>query len=133
MSISIKFLEEDKIAVILLSGILTDETLGADYHKVLAAVAGEREKFNTLWDLSDADFNEVTREMTLNFSKLVTELSNSTQKAHNLKTKSALYTTDKLGFGLSRMYEIIHNMSDSTYEVSVFSEYDEAIKWLSGV
>ncbi len=130
MSVSIQFLKEERIVEVALSGVLTADSLRADYPLVVSECTGERGLYNRLWDLRESDFSELTSEMTQLFSDFVVAQNKTSSEHNKIQLKSALLTDDKLGFGFSRMYEILNSMAESNFDVGVFDQYEAAISWL---
>lgn len=79
---------------------------------------------NSLWDLRGADFFSVTSAEVQSLIEMVKE-----QWGKGGTNRAALVVTKEVGYGLSRMYEIIMSGVSSS-NVRVFREYDEAVKWL---
>jgi hypothetical protein len=79
---------------------------------------------NILWDLKDADFSSVTFEDVESLAGMIEKYWGKGEKS-----KAALIVSKDLGFGLSRMYELLLTGS-SPNRVMVFRQYDEAEEWL---
>lgn len=79
---------------------------------------------NVLWDLTNADFSSVTSEEVASLAGMIEKYW-----GQGKKSKAALIVKGDLGYGLSRMYEILLTGS-SPNNVCVFRDYDEAEGWL---
>jgi hypothetical protein len=80
---------------------------------------------NSLWDLSGADFRDVKPEHVRSLAEMVSRSWGGTG------SKAALVVSQDLGYGLSRMYEMLLSGISSS-NVMVFRSTDEAGKWLEG-
>lgn len=82
---------------------------------------------NELVDMSDADMREITTEGT----ERIVALYESLLKTHKiLSVKTAVYAPEDLPFGISRMYSMIAEISESPENVAVFRNFLEAKEWL---
>jgi hypothetical protein len=81
---------------------------------------------NSVWDLRDADFSSVTSAEVRSLVEMI--------RGHwgtGEKSRAALVVAKELGYGLSRMYEILMTGRTSG-TIMVFRDYNEAEKWLEG-
>lgn len=78
-----------------------------------------------LWDLSKSDLTDITSD------HLREILSVAKDYAYLRKGgKTAFFISGSLGYGITRMYEIIAELYDHPVEFNVFRSRDEAMKWL---
>jgi len=80
---------------------------------------------DVFWDLRLADFSSVTVEEIHSFMSFVGEHWGKEGKA-----KAAIVAPDDLGFGLSRMYEMLMD-SETSSDIRVFRDFDQAKEWIS--
>ena len=79
---------------------------------------------NALWDMRDADFSSVTTAEVHSLVEMVKKYWGQTGKS-----KSALTVASDFDYGMTRMYEILMTVNTSS-NIMVFKNYDEAEKWL---
>lgn len=80
---------------------------------------------NSLWDLREANFNNVQTQEVNTLAEMVSRLWGKSSNS-----KSALVVSKDLAFGISRMYEILLSTLNSPKTVAVFKSMDEAKSWL---
>lgn len=80
---------------------------------------------DVFWDLRLADFSSVSVEEINYFINFVGEHWGKEGNA-----KAAIIAPDDLGFGLSRMYEMLMG-SETPSEIRVFRDIKEAEEWIS--
>ena len=80
---------------------------------------------DVFWDLREADFSSVSTEAIYNFIGFVGKYWGKEKD-----TKAALVVSDDLGFGLSRMYEMLLE-TDSPSQINIFRDIDKAEEWIN--
>ena len=79
---------------------------------------------NVFWDLFEADFSNVNAEDIFHFKDYV-----GAHWGKDGKSKAALIVPDAVGYGKSRIYEIMME-SKFTNNIEVFKDVDTARKWI---
>lgn len=79
---------------------------------------------NVFWDLYDADFSNVNAEEIFHFKDFVGK-----HWGKEGKSKAALVVPDAVGYGKSRIYEIMME-SNFTNNIEVFKDLDTAREWI---
>ena len=80
---------------------------------------------NLLWDFRDADLSKITPN---NMEQIIKISKSNAHLRENGRTALVVY--QDLSFGLSRMYEILSELSEHSIPHCVFRDMGEAIKWL---
>ena len=78
-----------------------------------------------LWDITEGDLSSLTADDVQNLA--------STPREHSEKRiggKTALVAAKDAAFGLARMFEILTEHKNFSFETHVFRSMDEATKWL---
>ena len=107
----------------IIKGIIDISKLSL-YLKQLYSESNFNLEFNVFWDLREADFSKVSSEEV---RSLMNYVSNTWGKSG--KNKAALIVSQDLGFGLSRMYQMLMESSSSS-RIAIFKEIDEAKNWI---
>jgi len=96
-----------------------------EYRSTIEAIVRSNEfppDIRTLWDLRELEFNEIDRSYEESL------ISISEQFPERGPAKVAFVVKSELGFGMTRMYEILAEKLG--YETMVFRDYSEAENWL---
>jgi hypothetical protein len=122
---------EIKVAVDEDKGLTIHEVVGVitveEVLSIFAGFASDSPTLYLLWDFSRADVSNAASD---DLRKI---LSVAKEKAHVRQGgKTALLTSGKLEFGLARMYGILSEIYEHPISHRIFTEKDEAIKWLLG-
>jgi hypothetical protein len=83
-----------------------------------------RSEMNVIWDLREADLSAFSSEDIRQVREYV-----GRHWGVEGTSRAALVVTSDLGYGLTRMYEILLE-SRTASEVHVFRDYDEALRWV---
>lgn len=116
-----KLLKENDLTIFTISGSL-------NYKEIIAAIkeiSPSEHTTNNLWDLSRADFEnvkEANMRKIIGVSKEIAPLRES--------GKTAIVTPTDLGYGLSRMYEILAEAKGSPISYRAFRNLQDARNWL---
>jgi hypothetical protein len=89
-----------------------------------AVYAGEP-TLNQLWDMTEADVEDVQTENLRAFARLVSEHGHGRRGG-----KTAIVSPVDLAFGLSRMYSAMADINEQQILVRVFRSLDEANAWI---
>ena len=106
-------------------GIITDADLLNDWKSIFTNGVWIPDT-NELADLSEADLGSLTTDGIQALADYFKSMSTDRNVASMKKT--AIYAPETLTFGLSRMYSAF--AFESSQNIEVFSEREEAIKWL---
>lgn len=79
---------------------------------------------NVFWDLREADFRSVSPENVHYFTNFVGQ-----NWGKGGKSKAALVVSHDLGYGISRMYEIMMESKTSS-GIAIFKDIDKAKEWI---
>jgi hypothetical protein len=107
------------------SGVIDIQAL-KDFLKKLYDTPEFNPNMNVIWDLGEADFSEVSSSDVRSVMDLVGKYWGV-----GGKSKAALVVSEEVGFGLTRMYEILMS-SATTSKVMVFKNMEEAREWMNG-
>lgn len=80
----------------------------------------------TLWDLTQADLSDLRSE-DLRSDAIHTKALADVRKGG----KTAIVSSNSLEFGLSRVLEAFYDMENVPFEVEVFTNTENAMKWLT--
>jgi hypothetical protein len=80
---------------------------------------------HALWDFSNASMNDIPAEDIRKMFALVKNIGFTRQGG-----KTAVVTPTDLGYGLSRMFQIMSDTDDFPFMIKVFRHYEEASQWL---
>ncbi|HSG26931.1 MAG TPA: hypothetical protein VLA34_00525 [Candidatus Krumholzibacterium sp.] len=78
-----------------------------------------------LWDLSRADFSDLTQLEVRGFASLVAELS-----AKRVEGRTAVVAPEDLQFGLGRMVQFYIEKREVPFSLQIFRSLPEAVHWL---
>ena len=106
------------------SGLIDIQQL-KDFLKKLYETPDFNPNMSVIWDLGEADFSAVSSSDVRSVMDLVGKYWGV-----GGKSKAALVVAKEVGFGLTRMYEILMS-SATTSKVMVFKTMDEARKWMN--
>ena len=81
-------------------------------------------ELNVFWDLQQADFSSISSEDVRSFMEYVVKLWGT-----GGKSRAALVVSDNLGYGMSRMYQMMMEGATSS-EVAVFKDTNKAKEWI---
>ena len=108
-----------------LYGEMKGEFTSEEYRSALSAIASSTShspSIRSIWDLRELDFTKVTPQLV----RACVEVRSSFPKRH--PAKIAFVVDDDLGFGMTRMFEIVGDqLGDAT---KVFREFFDAELWL---
>ena len=79
---------------------------------------------NSLTDLSEADLSNLSNDAIRMLADFFSSLCNN-----NTAMKTAIYATQDLSFGLSRVYEAL--IYGNAQDIEIFKDREKAIQWLS--
>jgi len=112
---------DESLTILTVSGILTIEEV---IHAFENFIKHDVTPY-LLWDFTDADLSQITQkgmEQIIAYAK---------SKAHLRKNgRTALVVRQDLSFGVSRMYEILSEISEHPIAHYVFRDMDKALTWL---
>jgi len=80
---------------------------------------------NHLWDLAAADLSSIRREDLENIARLAKQTATPGRKG-----RTAIVAPGDLGFGFSRMYSTLAELTEQSVEVRSFRSRDEAEAWI---
>ncbi len=83
---------------------------------------------NHLWDITDADFSQITRVDLESVAKFAKQYAPT-----RIGGRTAFVAIADIGFGLARMYEVFAEQAGQRVEIRVFRSRKKAEKWLSAV
>jgi hypothetical protein len=121
MPIKIRYDSEQGI----LHGVVTNPLLFEEATTAMAQLTTSDEyppSIRTLWDLRELDFEKIDRELI----ERVVDMRKAFAKRGPAKT--ALVVDHDLGFGMTRMYEILSD--EMSPNVMVFRDYEEGKVWV---
>jgi hypothetical protein len=99
-----------------------DELTG--YLKQIYSSSGSKSEMDVFWDLREADFTSIATEEVFGFIEFV-----GVHWGKEGKSKAALVVSHDLGYGLSRMYEMLMG-SKSSSTIAIFRDMEEAEEWI---
>ena len=108
-----------------LFGTMTGPITLEEYRSTIEAIVHSKEhppNIRTLWDLSELKFEEIDRSFEESMIRI------SAQYPERSTAKVAFIVKNKLGFGLTRMFEIL--AEKLYYETMVFTDYTEGENWV---
>lgn len=79
-----------------------------------------------LWDFSNASLGKISPEDIQKIVSLTKEFSHFRRDG-----KTAMVFSSQLGFGLGRMYDILHDVGKSKVTHKAFLDNESAMKWLA--
>ena len=120
MAIEFTHHPENNILLIKISGVLEMEQLKLAAEKLLTSDTYPKD-INTIYDLQDMDFSNITREFE---DKVIT----FRKQLNRGNAKIACVTPSDVGFGMGRMYQILSE--DLPQQVGIFRTIEEALDWL---
>jgi hypothetical protein len=100
------------------SGVITDEDLRKHQTELRADPAFDR-SFDQLWDFTAVDEVEVSPDALRRLARA---------RSYSATAKRAVVTPDDLGFGLGRMFQMLHD--EAPEEVQIFRTLADARRWL---
>ena len=123
MPLELRYSREKKILYVTAVGVVTLE----EFDQLLQQVTGSTEfphDIPALWDMRPFDFGSINRETIMDFIRA--------RERHPRRDNAriAVVVTSSVGFGLSRMYEMITAVRKSPQKVQTFRDYAEAENWL---
>jgi hypothetical protein len=118
---------EDRIRTARYRGIVDDELLLDAYSGLISAPDFDP-AMDDIVDLRDVSEFDITQDGMRRLVTMLAELDTL-----GLRTRVAMVATTKLAFGMGRMYELLRGMVlNSSEDIRVFREFDEALRWLRG-
>lgn len=123
MAIQYTYIPKLKFLLIKISGVLEWEQL-----KLTAAKIASSSEFpsnvNTLYDMTEMDFSNITAEFEENVIMFRKQLDRG-------DAKIACVTPSDVGFGMGRMYEVLSDQLPQ--QVRVFRKLEDAQNWLTSI
>lgn len=120
MAIQYKYISDDKFLIIKISGVLVWEQLKDAAEKVTTSKEFPPD-VDTLYDLSEMDFSNITTEFEEKLILFRKQLDRG-------NAKIACVVTSEVGFGMGRMYEVLSDKLPQ--QVRVFKNMEDAKDWL---
>ena len=96
--------------------------------EILATIASVYEgepTLHQLWDFTEATVHHIPAETIREFVKSVSERMHRREGG-----KSALVSSEDIGFGLARVYSAVAEINDLKIEVGAFRTVEEALAWI---
>ncbi len=100
------------------TGVVTDEDLRGHRERILAD-PDFGASFDQLWNFQDAAKIDIS-------ATAVRQLARA--RSYEPGVKRAIVTPSDLGYGLARMFQILHD--EAPEDLRVFRDLEEAMKWL---
>lgn len=97
----------------------------ADFYDCLARYYGGEVTSHTLWDATEIDVSTSNTDEMRELAQHVRKIADT-----RVGGKTAIVTSDDLGYGMSRMLEAFYEMAQVPFEIQVFRTIAEAKKWL---
>lgn len=124
MEISTSIDRKNNLRFQVVTGLINVPELIQQLSRLYTSPDYERD-MNVLWDLSTADFSEVTTEQIQALMEMVKNFWGKEEGG-----KAALVATGDLNFGLTRMYELSLGAATSR-NIRVFKNTADAENWLA--
>ena len=124
MTIQTKILPEHKLTIHTGQNTLIFDELMAtlrDFYRHEPTV-------NVLWDVRETSLTHLTADQLRIIAHYAAQ-----QASHRPQGKTAFLISHRLGdYGMARMLEILADVERIELSTQIFSDYDEAIHWLTG-
>ena len=116
---------EERIRTARYRGVVDDRLLLDAYSRLITDCNFDP-TLDDIVDLRDVSSFEITNNGLRRLVGMLAELDR-----FGFRTKVAIVAKDDVTFGMGRMYEIMRGMAaNSTEDIYIFREYDEALRWL---
>jgi len=121
MGIKITIDEDQDLTIHDVTGPVTEEEM----YDVLENFYKREPTALLLWDMSQADVSQTTKETLQRFIRKSTLLGGSRQGG-----RTAVIASENLQYGLARMSEVFVEIESAPYSFSAFRSRQEALQWL---
>jgi hypothetical protein len=126
-SITFVISPEDRIRTARYRGIVDDELLLDAYSRLITAPDFDP-ALDDIVDLRDVSNFDISHEGMRRLVARLAELD-----ILGFRTRVAMVAPTTVAFGMGRMYELLRGtVRNTTEDIHVFREFDEALRWLRG-
>ena len=113
--------DQRQLSIVTCSGKLTAEEVSDAIKKYYQGDPTP----NVLWDIEQADLTALSADDVAKIAQLT-----SSERPDGLPGKTAIVSSQDLGFGMGRMFETYRQFEEKEVAMQVFRSLDEALAWM---